>query len=367
MSKKVLHITNWYHSDNEPKRALWIKDQINLWRNFTEIDIWHVELTMNSSFQLHLNKDEECSRFIFKAPIKSWFLIELLSLFMLAYLLIFKVRMRDYQAINFHVAYPLLTYWHLLAPFVRKPVFVSEHWSAYHFHFNTNNPLKRIKRIFQNDLSWIVVSKALGQDLMSFSENSNLKFMVLPNVVDLQSFDIDQSIKPIPGTFFMVSQWKDPKDPFLILKVFKELGGNYRLRIGGYGPQVVEMRKYVKENALSQRVDFLGSLGKETIRREMNASQAFIHCSKYETFSVVCAEAISCGCPVLASDVGGIKEFINGKNGVLVSDHKPAAWVEAIRKSGEVKFNRNTISSNAHSYFALEILVQKLKSEFEEV
>jgi glycosyltransferase involved in cell wall biosynthesis len=40
--------------------------------------------------------------------------------------------------------------------------------------------------------------------------------------------------------------------------------------------------------------------------------------SRFETFSLICAEAMSCGKPVLATRCGGPDDFVTGETGILI-------------------------------------------------
>lgn len=348
---KVLHIANWYPSGKEPKRALWIKDQVELLAEVTDYDVWHVEVIEGSLRLWSYQTSEFENRLILSFPTKKWFLIEMLSGFLLAYLFLFKVRLKKYSHIHFHIAYPLLTYWHILRRIFKKPVVLSEHWSAYHYNFNISDKrkLKPIQKIFFNPLHVITVSDALAKDIVRFSNNPNLVYSVVPNVVDHDIFYF-KNLEISSDTFFMVSQWKDPKDPFVVLKVLATLP-KYKLRIGGYGDQWNRMADLISSLGLSERVALLGAMDKHEIAEEMNRATAFIHSSNYETFSVVCAEAISCGCPVIASKVGGIPEFVDDKNGILVAENSIVHWKEALEQKRWFKFKRMWIANKARSIF----------------
>ena len=78
----------------------------------------------------------------------------------------------------------------------------------------------------------------------------------------------------------------------------------------------------IHELDIGESVELLGPMNPTEIAVEMNKASAFIHISEYETFSVVCAEAICCGCPVIANKVGGIPEFIDDQNGMLLNQNK---------------------------------------------
>ena len=55
--------------------------------------------------------------------------------------------------------------------------------------------------------------------------------------------------------------------------------------------------------------------------------------SRQESFSQVCLESISCGTPVVATAVGGLRTAISdGISGSLVDGHDPKAWSAVISR-----------------------------------
>ena len=55
--------------------------------------------------------------------------------------------------------------------------------------------------------------------------------------------------------------------------------------------------------------------------------------SNFETFSSICAEALACGKPVLATRCGGPEEFVNPDDGIMVEPDNPAAFAEGIMRA----------------------------------
>lgn len=66
-------------------------------------------------------------------------------------------------------------------------------------------------------------------------------------------------------------------------------------------------------------VEFIGPQSQEQLALLFNSATATIVPSFYESFGMVAAEAQACGSPVIASDVGGLKNVVqNGVTGLLV-------------------------------------------------
>ena len=352
---RVLHITRWYPHKEEPLEAIWIKRLIE--PVDPESEVYHLCVTPSKKLKIRYSTNGRVKHRIWELPTKKWIIIEIVNFFLLGHFLLMKRFKNDFDLINFHIAYPQLVFWSALKFLVNKPVVVSEHWSAYHFNFGVGRKLPRIQWIFKHGLPFITVSKSLAEDIKSFSQQADLKIHQVPNVVDVKDFKLMKAIIPDQGTFFMVSQWKWPKQPKVVLNAFAALVArgecdHYKLRIAGYGPQLEELKMLSYSLGLNERVCFLGPLTSELIADEMNRCTAFLHCSEYETFSVVCAEALCCGAPVVASNVGAIAEYVNSENGILVGENTPEVWLKAIEKLRYSEFNRSVISSAAQKKFA---------------
>ena len=96
--------------------------------------------------------------------------------------------------------------------------------------------------------------------------------------------------------------------------------------IGGGGrPQdLIQKNEYkkvfqsIKQSGLSDDVRFLGSREQEDLRDYYSAADALVVPSLYESFGLVVLEALACGTPVIASNVGRMNTMIKeGKNGLV--------------------------------------------------
>lgn len=98
-----------------------------------------------------------------------------------------------------------------------------------------------------------------------------------------------------------------------------------KLNIAGDGSYSKELHNLVAQLNLYDSVTFLGHLNKEQIAGQYRNSSVFIMPSTWpETFGKVGIEAMSAGRPVIACDVGGVRDWLeDGKNGFLVAPHHP--------------------------------------------
>jgi glycosyltransferase involved in cell wall biosynthesis len=63
---------------------------------------------------------------------------------------------------------------------------------------------------------------------------------------------------------------------------------------------------------------FVGRKEEEELAELLQSSDAFVLFSNYETQAIVLLEAICCGTPVIATKTGGVAEYVNDKNGILI-------------------------------------------------
>ncbi|OQY44090.1 MAG: hypothetical protein B6242_13440 [Anaerolineaceae bacterium 4572_78] len=95
-----------------------------------------------------------------------------------------------------------------------------------------------------------------------------------------------------------------------------------------------ELQRLVKlkyELGLNDLVVFLGAKDQDTLANYYSAAQMVVMPSHYESFGMVALEAMACGTPVVASEVGGLAYIVeNGFNGYLVPSKDAGALADKI-------------------------------------
>ena len=75
---------------------------------------------------------------------------------------------------------------------------------------------------------------------------------------------------------------------------------------------------------------FLGNLPQEALCRLYNVADCAVVPSRREPFGLVAVEAMACGTPVVASNEGGLPDFVNESVGALVAANDAHALAEAV-------------------------------------
>lgn len=94
-----------------------------------------------------------------------------------------------------------------------------------------------------------------------------------------------------------------------IIEVYEKI----KFVIGGVGPMTLDLKNRVEKMGLQNKVIFTGYMEEKDKINLYKVADAAIFPSLYEPFGIVVLEAMAAGCPVVASDVGGIAEIINHK------------------------------------------------------
>jgi glycosyltransferase involved in cell wall biosynthesis len=205
----------------------------------------------------------------------------------------------------------------------RIPFVITEHWTG----FLKINPLKinlleqyYIKKIAKNASYICPVSNNLKNALLDFGIRGNFK--VIPNVVNTEHFFLKAKNSTSQIKILHVSSLKNEhKNIFGILNVLKrasEKRRDFKLTIIGDG-DIKPIFTYIKKIKLEKEfVEVKGKQPLAIIAKEMQDHDFFLLFSNYENLPCVIAESLVCGLPVLSSNVGGINEMINDRNGILV-------------------------------------------------
>ena len=179
----------------------------------------------------------------------------------------------------------------------------------------------------------IAVSQAVKGHLGT--QAPGLAIEVIPNPLDesgtpdaARAAALRRELAPLPSDrlLLVAAKLHPNKGQRLALDVLARLPG-CRLALAGDGPDRAALTARARELAIDSRVVFLGH--RPDVRNLMFAADAVLVPSGSEAFSLVAAEALLAGVPVIARRTGGLPEVV-GDDGVLVDSADAGAWVAAI-------------------------------------
>jgi len=159
---------------------------------------------------------------------------------------------------------------------------------------------------------------------------------VLRNGVDLQLFrpiDRDAARRELGldgPTLLSVGHLIPRKRHHLAIHALTRLPG-WQLVIVGEGPERSNLQQEAGTLGVAGRVRFAGSHPHTALPRFYSAADVMILASSREGWANVLLEAMACGTPVVASNIPGNPEVVQGEAaGIVVSENTPDAFAQAI-------------------------------------
>jgi len=158
-----------------------------------------------------------------------------------------------------------------------------------------------------------------------------------------------------------VGRLSNAKGTDLLFKVASELEGI--AEFFAVGPCEEDLFQQIKRSNISN-FHLLGPLPNNALPPFYNFIDCFVLPSFEETFPVTVLEAMSCGKPVIASNVGGIPEAIDdGYNGILCETGNYVLLKELILKVINEEILRINISKAARQKVVEKFTIQKTSEE----
>ena len=200
-------------------------------------------------------------------------------------------------------------------------------------------PRRRIVQAAADAGAIITVSQSLKTRLVALGVVAD-KIVVLRNGVDLELFRADDrsaarqwlGLPPREPLLLNVGNLVPEKGQLLALQALQHLPG-YRLMLVGDGPQRAELLEAAQRLGLGSRVLLKPVMPQQELRQAYSAADALLLTSTREGWPNVVLESIACGTPVVAVDVGGVREMITDASaGRVIADRDPAALAAAVRE-----------------------------------
>lgn len=235
--------------------------------------------------------------------------------------------------------------------------------------FILHNPLKRwympiVSLVCRFLIPHIISISQFNQNRLTFWRYPNRRVDVILNGVDIERFSF-RRLAPRDDTFKIgvVARLEKYKGHRYLIEAVAALGiDDLTLEFVGGGPELDCLCDLVEKCGMKERVKFLGP--QSDVVSSLRQWDLFVLPSLLEAVPISILEAMSCGIPVIATDVGGVAEIIGDKRtGLIVppgdsqslakaiSDfyHHPELSekiVYAARREIESKFDSNVVFAN---------------------
>jgi glycosyltransferase involved in cell wall biosynthesis len=253
---------------------------------------------------------------------------------------------------------------YLISRKYKIPQVHSEHWSRIN-HFLKSDILKRYgKKAMENSEYILPVSNLLKLKIEESLQN--LKYEIIPNIIDSKLFTYNPKTKNNITRFLAVGNWQKPKNPFYFLNALcilynSEKLRNFELTIVGEGKFISK----IKSTKYPFTINFIGKVNPDKTVDYFQKSDFLLHGSDFETFSVVIIESLLTGTPVIASNIGIASEVINETNGFICEEEND--WVRNIELAVKKEYNHKEISEQLKGKFDEEVIGLRIKSIYDRI
>lgn len=188
---------------------------------------------------------------------------------------------------------------------VSRPLVLSHH-TWYRRSDGSENWQDKIKKIITRLATNISISQAIAQDIPG-------KSTIIPNAYRDDLFRQIPEINRDKELVFLGRLVSD-KGANLLLEAMGKLktkGLTPQLTVIGSGIELESLQKQAENLNIANQVDFVGVKTGEELVKLLNAHQIMVVPSLWEEpFGIVALEGIACGCVVVGSEKGGLKDAI---------------------------------------------------------
>ncbi|MGD8456980.1 MAG: glycosyltransferase [Anaerolineales bacterium] len=149
------------------------------------------------------------------------------------------------------------------------------------------------------------------------------------------------------------------------------IGGDASVSESQMSQEMIRLNKLRDELGVKDLVTFLGKKDQGTLPYYYSAADIVVVPSHYESFGMVALEAMACGTPVVASQVGGLAYLIqDGVTGFHVPDQDPVALSEQLLVilNDDDLYHRMSIQAAEYAKgFSWQIVAQQIVALYHEV
>ena len=373
----ILFLRSWYESDSEKNAGVFFTEQAlalkKLGNNVTIaiVDILNYPYKSDKP-KFKVFKEERHGIDVYRMIVPSYMTGHIPGIFFSYYARYYKKLFKYMlaQGLSFDVMYAH-SFWHAgyIATLLKKefnlPLIVQEHRSMLITGEFSGKVNKYLKATVDNSDAFYCVSNKLRDNVYSRTGLSK-GIEILPNMVD----DLFQykTLNNDKFTYTFIGTLNENKRIIQLLRCFEkvcESNNNVVLKIAGDGPQLDQVNEIINgSEVLKKAVSVLGLLPREKVLDLLAETNVLVLPSAFETFGVVCIEAMAVGRPVICTR-NGSADFVDDSNGILIDVDSDDQLNDAMRKlyQNYSKYDQQLISEKCVKAYSRTSVMSAVISE----
>jgi len=336
---KVLFIARWYPDRKDPQLGVFIKKHAQAAALFSDVSLLYIS-PFDPALQVtdfYISSEQGVLQlFIYyrKSRLKLITLLRMYFAYRRGWRSVLKNAGRP-DLIHAHVLLKPGLMAYLLAKQHGLKYLITEHWTGYVNNLFHEKPViyRWLSHYVSRHASALtVVSESLKAAMIRSGFTDNIT--VIPNVVDqpekIKTGAATEKIRMLTVADLLDSQKNISATIRAVTRISRKRK-DMEFHIVGGGPDEDLLKRLATESGVKDTfVFFHGRKNNEEVYEFLNDASFVIVNSNVETFSVVTAEALSCGKPVVATRSGGPEEILTERTGMLIEKGKDEQLENAI-------------------------------------
>jgi glycosyltransferase involved in cell wall biosynthesis len=226
-------------------------------------------------------------------------------------------------------------------------------WAVWSIEKSMAPLARRIVTVCESDRELAIASGLSNPD----------RFVTIHNAMPDVGVDLRADPGVDPPRLLMVARFAPQKDHETLFRALATLVDlDWTADLVGSGPLEEALRSMAISLGLSERVRFLGM--REDVPHLIAGSQLYLLISHWEGFPRSILEALRGGLPVVATDVGGVREaVIDGDTGFLIPEDDDTLLADRLRRLLEDPALRATMGRAARNHYEAHFTFDRLVRE----
>lgn len=253
------------------------------------------------------------------------------------------------------------------------PVLMTEHKSNLRTFWLTRHGWRQLRNAYERCERLIAVSNSLKDTLETLFPSTRGRWAVNYNAVDTELFHIDAvrrgSLQQPQRRILFLGGLTPRKGLPTLLEALARLPPQFALTVAGPGASARRVHALARPFGVETRVSAVGLVDRRSVAALLNEHYVLAVPSYQETFGLVCAEALACGTPVVATRCGGPEEIVTADLGRIVEPRDSAALAAALEliAGSERNWQPDRARASIVERFSMAALALRLERQYESV
>ena len=251
------------------------------------------------------------------------------------------------------------------------PIIHTEHTSGLIFQPQqySSHDIQLLQKAYQQCKKVLFVSQFAANKTIKQHHLENISWYILPNLVN--SIFFKTSLKKNQSNIIVVcvGNFIPVKNPNLLIdswKIVQETQTSWQLIWIGEGIYKNEIKKKAELYQINDSILWKNRLERKDLIEVMTQADIVVSTSQIETFGLSLAEGMALGKPVIATDSGGPRDFIQPINGIILNNFSPEIFANELLNLGKNlhQYSSEKIREYAVDHFHEDVILEKLESMY---